>query len=515
MNVRDLTIVLRPRSNWEAVDLGTALAKRYFRDLFRMGLLRFGPFFVLLAALCWKLPFLLPVLIWWLKPLLDRFYLYYLSRRIFGQEVTVRETWSQGKSLWKRGSLLPLTWHRFSPARSMTLAVSDLEGLKGAARSQRSAVVTRVGGGHATLVTLGGVLLELIGVMTLLILGRFFIPQGQAAEWDAMTVWFGQGGVGQTVLTLSLGLGYGLIVLLLEPIYLASGFALYLNSRTSQEAWDIELRFRELAARVKAKKLERNTDEESRTKRNQAVAVLLSMGLFFFGGVSESQAASEDPQQVVEEVLKHEDFTNHVEKYKEWVPDEDGWWSRFVEWLEGRGSEKEGDDASRSGGAEGAFDGLFKLLGILALALLAGALVVLMVHLLKGRTLKEGPKEKGFKRPPPKVVLGMEVTPESLPDDLLAQAQHYWQKGQQRLAMSLIYRGALTHLIVKQEVSIEGSHTESECLKEVEAVAPKSLSDYFRTLSAQWMRAAYSKEQVTGESFEQLCSQWPFERRTG
>ena len=37
MNVRDLTLNLRPRSDWEAVDLGTALARRYYRDLFRMG----------------------------------------------------------------------------------------------------------------------------------------------------------------------------------------------------------------------------------------------------------------------------------------------------------------------------------------------------------------------------------------------------------------------------------------------------------------------------------------------
>ena len=144
MNVRDLSIVLRPRSSWEAVDLGTGLAKRYYRDLFRMGLVGFGPFFLLLALLCWKLPLLLPLVIWWLKPVFDRFYLHYLSRRIFGQEVTVKETWGEWKRLLFKGNFSLLTWRRFLVNRSMVLAVSDLENLTGATRGARVVMSCRV-----------------------------------------------------------------------------------------------------------------------------------------------------------------------------------------------------------------------------------------------------------------------------------------------------------------------------------------------------------------------------------
>ena len=529
MNVRDLTIELRPRSSWEAVDLGTALAKRYYRDLFRMGLIGFGPFFLVLSLLCWKLPFLLPLLVWWLKPLADRFYLFYLSRRIFGEEVTVKETWGQWKSLLFKGAIALLTWRRFSPSRSMTLAVSDLENLAGAIRSQRCGVISRVDGGQAVLITFGALFLEMVGMMSLLILGQLLIPQGQGPEWDAMVVWFGQGGTGQTVLTLLFGLGYGFLVLLLEPFYLANGFALYLNSRTSQEAWDIELRFRELAARVNKTRLQAgdvevsdhsvpndSTLEEAPQKprflftgSQQSLVIFFSLVLLVGSG-PRLLADERNPQAVVEEVLKHEDFTNHVEKYKEWVPSEDSWMERLGEWMESR--EANGSESSYSTGGGGA-GGVFQLVGILALVLLGVILVVLIVNLFKGRSLKEGPQKKGFKRPPPKVVMGMAVTPESLPNDLIAQARHDWSEGRCRTAMSLLYRGALTDFITKEEVVIESSDTESECLAQVETSVSGNLASYFQLLSVQWMKAAYSQEQVEADAFERLCQTWPFERR--
>ena len=525
MNVRDLSIVLRPRSNWEAVDLGTGLAKSYYRDLIKIGFLGFGPLVLLLTLICWWLPLLLPFLIWWLKPLLDRFYLFYLSRRIFGQEVSVRETWGEWKRLLSKGTFPLLTWRRFSFNRGMTMAVSDLENLTGSTRSQRCSVVTRVGGGHAFLITLGGLFLEFVALSTVLILMRALIPQGQEPDWNVLVVWMGQGGVGQTLLTLFLGLSYGVIVILLEPIYLANSFALYLNSRTSQEAWDIELRFRELAMRVAKTKLNTGEVVEPVTQNSQAEAgsrfqfkeSKQVLSVFFFLGfgmlslLPQVQAESVEPQVVVKEVLADEDFTNHVETYKEWVPHENSWLERFNDWLAGREKKDSGSRAD-SGSGGGLVNGLFQLIGIMALGLLIVFLGILMVHLFKGRSLGDGPREKSFKRAPPKVVMGMDVTPESLPDDLLAQARHYWENGHTRLALSLLYRGALTKFITEQEVVIESSDTESECLTQVETLAPVNLAAYFKQLSLQWMKAAYSQEEVETATFENLCQSWPFER---
>src|SRR5690606_23475696 len=43
---------------------------------------------------------------------------------------------------------------------------------------------------------------------------------------------------------------YALVLVVWEPIYVASGFSLYLNRRTILEAWDIELAFRRIRARL-------------------------------------------------------------------------------------------------------------------------------------------------------------------------------------------------------------------------------------------------------------------------
>ena len=44
-------------------------------------------------------------------------------------------------------------------------------------------------------------------------------------------------------------LAYLVALFLIEPLYVASDFTLYLNRRTELEGWDIEIAFRQLAAR--------------------------------------------------------------------------------------------------------------------------------------------------------------------------------------------------------------------------------------------------------------------------
>lgn len=524
MNVRDLSIELRPRSDWEAVDLGTALAKRYYRDLLRIGFFGFGPLYLVLALVCIKWPLVLCFIIWWLKPLQDRFYLYYLSRRIFGQEVTVRETLGQWKR-FLRGLFKILVWHRFSFSRSMNLPVTDLENLTGVERSRRCGVISRVGGGLAALVSMGGILLETIGLFSLLIFLDLLIPQGQGVSWEVMMLWFEGGELPARLVETGVYLCYGVLILLLEPIYLASGFALYLNSRTSQEAWDVELRFRELALRVENTRVK--TGEGSPptevtaipsestiarkmlfpNKGKEVGALLLLVGVLLGGAGGQLSADPTDPQVVAEKVLSDDAFIIHTETYREPIRDGESLLERLLEWLRGA-------DTSGATAAVGIVDGFFKLLGILALALLLVFIVVLIVNLVRGRNVGgKVASDAGFKRPPPSVVMGMAVTPESLPQDLLGSARELWGSGQARLALSLLYRGALTKLITEQQVSIVGSDTEYECLGRVENSVPDSLARYFRSLSLLWMKAAYSSEPVASDDFETLCSAWPFTNR--
>ena len=512
MNVRDLNLVLRPRSEWEAVDLGTALAKRYYRDLYRMGIVGFGPFVLLLALLSYFTPFLLLPLLWWLKPVLDRFYLYYLSRRIFGEDVSVRQTWAQWRVLLKKGLLPLLIIRRFAPSRSMDLAASDLEKLSGSERGKRCSILSRVGGGQAVLITFGGLVLEALGFVTLVFLVIMFIPPGENPGADSFWLWLDEPSLARTFFALGVGLGYAFLVFLLEPIYLASGFGLYLNSRTSQEAWDIELQFRELASRtlktrvVKAvevpfKKTEAVPSSSGAKPgfqfKGSGISMILVVFSLIFGLTSESYAQGErSPQEAIEKVLSDDDFEIFTDTYKQKV-------------------EKEGPELNiPSGGAAGAIlEGFFGLFGILALMLLVAVIAVVIVNLVKGGPSTKLAEKEGYKRPPPKVVMGLDVTPESLPDDLLAHARMHWEAGEPKDALSLLYRGALTTLITEKEVVIESSDTESECLQQVKETTPGPLANYFQGLSFQWMKAAYSAERVHGQDFEKLCANWPFERR--
>ncbi|MEM9081147.1 MAG: hypothetical protein AAGC74_10700 [Verrucomicrobiota bacterium] len=497
MNVRDLNVVLRPRSGWEAVDLGFALARKHYGSMMKIGWALFLPVALFGFALGFGDTWVMAGLVWFLKPVVDRFYLYYLSRRIFGQEVTVGETLGEWKRLGFGGVLSLLTIRRFSFARSLNLPVLDLEGQRGSDYGQRCRVVSRVGGDTATLITFGSLFLQLLLLLSLLFVLLNFVPQGEGVVFDEWEAVFGTEEAWAGWLGIAMAVGFVVTTVLFEPFYLAAGFALYLNSRTSQEAWDVELTFRELAARVERKKLARS---------GVAKVALWGLAALGFAGGGEVRAA--DAQESIREVLAHEDFTIHKETVKEWVPKEDGektWWDRFWEnW------------ANSEGGGEGvgmAFEGLFQLVGIVALVALVVVILMLIFHSLQGRRWGREMGEQVAKRQAPSVVMGMEIAPESLPDDLLGEARARWGAGDAQGAFSLLYRGALSKLILEREVEIEGSDTESECLRRVEERVPGVLAGYFGELSREWIRVAYSKRVPAGEMFEGLCERWPFEKR--
>ena len=94
MRLEDLTVALRPRSAWEAVELGTALVRRHARAVWRPWLAGTLPAFALVNAACFAIdaPWLAMLLMWWLKPLFDRIPLYVLSRAVFVEVPGTRAT---------------------------------------------------------------------------------------------------------------------------------------------------------------------------------------------------------------------------------------------------------------------------------------------------------------------------------------------------------------------------------------------------------------------------------------
>ena len=74
MKIESLTVALRPRTAWEAVELGTALTRRHAAAIWKPYLLLTLPLFAALNAAAWALDklWLATLLMWWLKPVFDR-----------------------------------------------------------------------------------------------------------------------------------------------------------------------------------------------------------------------------------------------------------------------------------------------------------------------------------------------------------------------------------------------------------------------------------------------------------
>ena len=110
--------------------------------------------------------------------------------------------------------------------------------------------------------------------------------------------------------------------------------------------------------------------------------------------------------------------------------------------------------------------------------------------------------------PLPASVAGMDVTPSSLPADVVASASHYWQQQQHRNALSLLYRASLSHLLHDYKCPLSSSYTEEECLAATKALQIKPLSQLMSLLTRYWQQLAYGHKAISTDIFEQLCQQW-------
>jgi hypothetical protein len=236
MQVDALALVLRPRSMVEASDLGVRMVQAQARALWRT----VGPVYalvVLVAAASADLGSWAPTLVlFWLKPWIDHSLLFVLSRAAFGESSRFGDLWRAGRSVWLRGLLSTLTLQRLSPWRAYTLPVTQLEGQGAWARSARRRIILQGQRGHAVLVQFAFGTVELAVAFGLWSLVLWFAPPGERADALALLT-----RNSESVLLL---VPYALTVLLVEPFFVAAGFAMYLNRRVQLEAWDLEQEFR-------------------------------------------------------------------------------------------------------------------------------------------------------------------------------------------------------------------------------------------------------------------------------
>ena len=108
----------------------------------------------------------------------------------------------------------------------------------------------------------------------------------------------------------------------------------------------------------------------------------------------------------------------------------------------------------------------------------------------------------------PLEMFGLDIRRESLPDDIVAAAREAWQRGDAVVALSLLYRGALSQLVHVHQLDVPLSATEDDCLRVVKKTSGTPLSVYFEALTRSWQRIAYGARRPSDSVARALLEQY-------
>ena len=239
MQIDALAVRLRPRSSLEAADLGIRVCQSTARSVYCCYALAAVPLMALALGSVEIAPWLPGTIIWWAKPWLDRTIVFVLSRAAFGQKTSPVDVWKAQGQVWWSQFLFTWTVRRLSPWRALTQPVYQLEGLSFWPSRSRVRQIRRRNAGAAFMVMSAFSLCEWGLTASLLSLLYWFAPTGQAPDVLGLLA-----GEAPAWFSLELAAIYAIVVIFLEPFYVASGFGMYLNRRAELEAWDIEQEFR-------------------------------------------------------------------------------------------------------------------------------------------------------------------------------------------------------------------------------------------------------------------------------
>ncbi|KKA09272.1 membrane protein [Pseudomonas ogarae] len=504
MRLSDATVVIRPRTTWEAMDLGVLMSQQHRRLLMTSWAIITLPVYLLLTLLLWDSPSLVVMLFWWLKPAFDRLPLYILSKALFGETPTLRQALRQWPALLKPQLLASLTWRRLSLSRSFLMPVVQLEGLSGEARAQRLRVLQQRNRGAAQWLTIIGMHLETALWFGLMALFYLFVPQQVELQWDwEMLVsaaehdwlWFEH----------LVNFLYPLLLILWEPVYVACGFSLYLNRRTILEAWDIELVFRRLRQRL------------------SGVAPVLMLLVFMLLPLAPPAFAAEDssgpdsprllnqpltseasrdsikavldapPFKNPETVIRYRFGEETAESPETETEAKSNWLKTLFKWL---GSQR--------------FDIAAALIQVVLWACLVAAIVWLAWRYrerLKALANRRPTQRLPVERAVPARMFGLDIREESLPADVATSVEQLWAT-QPREALGLLYRALLSRLHHDFKIPLKPADTEGQVLERVEQLKQDNLLGFSKNLTLHWQNIAYGHRPPPTHLQQELCDGW-------
>ena len=557
MRLESLTVELRPRSNWEAMELGTALVRRHAGAIWGPWLIATGAVFIALNAACLAIgrPGLALLLMWWLRPLFDRIPLYVVSRAVFGGVPRTGETLRAQLSWGWKAMLGYLTWRRFSPFRAAMLPIDLLEGANATQLRERRRVIGAGSGGQAALLMIVCGLFVVALFWSLAALPLFFVNEELMSEavrsaWstllDRMPSWL------VVVFNAIDWIAFSLI----EPFFVGAGFGLYLNRRTQLEAWDVEIAFRRMRRRLDALagaallalvcaltlaspspaqafagadaaplamdareskstagdlRDEGDGKSSSEDNREDGDAGDGEFGVDHDGSEAPPSRAEADTR-TLEQVFGRQKpvdpgaFRGSVDRAakdpllqpKETVSH----WERRVPEKKRKPKKMDTPDLSFLGALSSIFgfvaENLLWILlgvGVIALAMTARRWWPWM------RSLRVEPEPE-----PEPVEVQAIPRDEPLPPDIAATARRLWAQGQPRRALALLYRASVEAVTARAGAHLPPGATESECLRVARRLPEPMDRDAFQRMVRVWQYAAYGHTLPEPDDFDALLA---------
>lgn len=500
MQLERIGVALRPRTPMEAMDLGVVMLRAHARPLWTAWFAFTLPIFLVCLGLAWLLgmPWLGLLLPWWLRPLFDRIPLYVLSRAVFEQPPTWRATLrGQRQWPWKR-TLAALTWLRVDTNRALRLPMELLEGVASTQRKARWRVLSRPLVGVTSGLTWTCMAFELAISLSLCIFAIWLLPSEALPDsMRSLNQAFALPAFKHALAWIVSGVTY-VSMSIVEPLYVAAGFALYLNRRTQLEAWDIDLAFRRLRQRL--------------VEAGVAMALLAcvmcvpSIAHAADKRAEASHAPTQNIAQAFHQPVDEKDAQFASEAADVYRDPRFGQEHKVLRWVPRLPPNPTPAKPPLL------LAGLFAnfgagVLNVLLWGLLAVVVVALIVfavrHLQRGAI---SPQERNEKS---KVLRSSAVHDIPLPEDLSAAVREQWREGHRREALALLYRGSVQRAAMALRMQPPIDATEADWLQHARSIDDSARRERLIAIVRTWQLAAYADRYPGDADIDVLLSGWP------
>jgi hypothetical protein len=543
MDISNLTIKLKHRNAWSAIDLGFLLAREHYWQLLISWMILSLPLFLLIQLFDNEWNFWGMILIWWLKPFWDRGPLYIISKALFAETVSWKALLKQYRFLLSKNAFAWLTYRRLTPARSYVQPVIILEGLTGTALKKRLSGLHYGAGSAPSWLTIACAHFEVILMLGIYGLIVMLIPaEADIDYWEMLSQETASSAYLSNFVTYT-------CAALIAPFYVCAGFMLYINRRILLEGWDIEIQFRLLASRLQQQNTAHYNSSAAKLIASVCLIGLTAMLTFaskpvyaegdssfeiisdsaLLGEQSESEAEkpptqdvnnAADAKQLINTVFKGEDFVNtkQIKLYRlrdqaEQKDDEDSsaikrWFRSVIDWLEEILNQDRVNKETKDS---------FLTLGLLVEAiiwLVIGAVIVYILIIATHWYQNRQPSRLNTDQnspAKPDTLFGFDMRNPHAEDHISQKATKLWQQKDYRAALALMYGALLYRLIHEYRFEFREGFTEQECANLVETSAQEEhqvLKPFVKRITQCWLQVAYAHQLPPLSVGDELCRQW-------